>query len=377
MRTLSAWLCLAALAVAGEPEYAFAPGIELLYEGTGAYPGGPELKLGCRVWVGRRNEDGTHRTYFAMQGPGETSFFWADMARDGTYAPNPTTRTGAPEHVLPPLPGKDRAIGFKTFSYERKGGAFICREHSIEDRVMGGSRTSTVTLDKGWPKRIEVEAGSAKATLRLATIGRHDASAGLESFFEATRRYEEELDPAILERAIAAATTDAIKAKLRRELSYHAERAEFERQRAAEHGKRLGKPSPEWESEDFAGNRHSIAGYRGKVVVLDFWFRRCGWCLRAMPQLKAVAAHYDDKPVAVLGMNVDRNPTDATFTIEKMALNYPSLRARGVNKQYAVLGYPTLVVIDKQGIVRHYHTGYSEHLREELIALIDKLLAEE
>jgi thiol-disulfide isomerase/thioredoxin len=316
------------------------------------------------------------------------------MAPDGIYKPNETTRRGAPpEHVLPPLPRAaqpKRTIGFKTFTFEHKApGVFVCHERSVEDIVFGFARQSTLTLKEGLPATIAMEVrgdegtpAKSTATLRLTMRRRLDAetmrrfASELERHFDAVQRYEETRDETILKRALEAATIESLQVELRRDLREHAEIAKFEQERAEAHGKRIGKPSPEWETEDFAGNKHSIAGYRGKVVLLDFWFRRCGWCIRAMPQIKQVAEHYKGKPVAVLGMNVDRKESDATFAIEKMKLEYPSLKARDISGKYAVMGYPTLVVIDKKGVVRHYHTGYSAYLRDELIALVDKLLAE-
>ena len=38
---------------------------------------------------------------------------------------------------------------------------------------------------------------------------------------------------------------------------------------------------------------------RGKVVVLDFWYRGCGWCIRAMPQMKQLADDFSETPDAV------------------------------------------------------------------------------
>ncbi len=137
----------------------------------------------------------------------------------------------------------------------------------------------------------------------------------------------------------------------------------------------LNKPAAEWDTQDIDGKKHTLAGYRGKVVVLDFWYRGCGWCIRAMPQIKEVVEHYQGKPVAVLGMNTDREEKDARFVVDKLKLNYTTLKAEGLPTKYGVQGFPTLVIIDQNGIVRGFHVGYSPTLREELIKKIDALLA--
>ena len=77
----------------------------------------------------------------------------------------------------------------------------------------------------------------------------------------------------------------------------------------------------------------------------------------------------------MFGMNTDREEADARFVIEKLALNYPNLKAEGLAEKYGVRGFPTLVVIDQVGVVRDFHVGYSPMLAENVIATVDKLLA--
>jgi thiol-disulfide isomerase/thioredoxin len=137
----------------------------------------------------------------------------------------------------------------------------------------------------------------------------------------------------------------------------------------------LNKPAAKWETTDVDGNKRALADYHGKVVVLDFWYRGCGWCIKAMPQIKDVAEHFRDKPVAVLGMNVDREMKNARFVMEKLKLNYPTLRAEGLPEKYGVQGFPTLIIIDQKGVVRGRHVGYSPTLSEEVTKTIDGLLA--
>ena len=96
----------------------------------------------------------------------------------------------------------------------------------------------------------------------------------------------------------------------------------------------LNKPAADWSTVDIDGGKHSLTGYRGKVIVLDFWYRGCGWCIKAMPQIKEVVTHYQGKPVVVLGMNTDRNDKDARFVVDKLKLNYATLKAEGLPEKY-------------------------------------------
>ncbi len=129
--------------------------------------------------------------------------------------------------------------------------------------------------------------------------------------------------------------------------------------------------------KDLDGRTHSLDQYRGKVLVLDFWYRGCGWCMRAMPQVKRVASHYRGRPVAVFGMNNDRSLDDAKFVVREMQLDYPVLRSQEMPGKYGVQGFPTLIIIDKQGKVADIHVGYSPQLFEDVTAVVDRLLGQQ
>ncbi len=136
-----------------------------------------------------------------------------------------------------------------------------------------------------------------------------------------------------------------------------------------------GKPAADWKLDDLDGKSHALADYRGKVVVLDFWYRGCGWCIRAMPQVQQLSEDFKNEAVAVLGMNNDHDEKDAQFVVDAMHLTYPVLKATDVPGKYNVHGFPTLIIIDQQGTVRDVHIGYSKTLRADVGTIIKELLA--
>jgi thiol-disulfide isomerase/thioredoxin len=113
-------------------------------------------------------------------------------------------------------------------------------------------------------------------------------------------------------------------------LARHSQSVQAALRNLQERSKMVNKPAADWTAFDFAGRSHSLKDYRGKVVVMDFWFRGCSWCILAMPQLKQLAADFAGKPVAILGMNVDSDPADGQFVIDALELNYTNLRAEGL-----------------------------------------------
>ena len=176
-------------------------------------------------------------------------------------------------------------------------------------------------------------------------------------------------------------TVEALKGALEEKLASLVRSRSYEIESAEKFGKQIGQPSPDWETTDLEGSPRKLTDYRGKVVLLDFWYRGCGWCIRSMPQLKQLAADFDGQPFALLGMNNDRKLDDAHFVIDTMKLPYENLRNgphddNAINKKYEINGWPTLVILDGKGVIRHIHVGYSPTLREDLAAKIRELLAE-
>ena len=136
----------------------------------------------------------------------------------------------------------------------------------------------------------------------------------------------------------------------------------------------VNKPAPNWQARDFSGNTHSLDGYRGKVLLLDFWYRNCPWCIRAMPMIKSLAEYFRNRNVAIIGVNTDKERSDAIFVLEKMNLPYLNLEGRDLIKRYEVTNYPTFFIIDKDGLVRRILIGYEPNLDEKFIKIIEPLL---
>jgi thiol-disulfide isomerase/thioredoxin len=131
----------------------------------------------------------------------------------------------------------------------------------------------------------------------------------------------------------------------------------------------------DWKTTDFDDRPQRLVDYRGKVVVLDFWYRGCGHCIKALPKIKAIAAKYAGKPVAVLGVNNDSDDADARHVIKAFDLKYPSIRNGEISKSYMVDTWPTLIVLDQSGRVALFHSGNTANLVEEISSTVDDLLA--
>jgi len=159
-----------------------------------------------------------------------------------------------------------------------------------------------------------------------------------------------------------------------RKLASHDARAKTYMESAERRAAVVGKPLPDWSLRALDGRTHALADYRGQVVVLDFWYRGCGWCIKAMPEINDVAEKFKGRPVAVLGMNTDAKEEDARFVAEVMGLKYPTLLARGISEKIDIKGFPAVILIGPDGVVRDIRYGYLPTLGAELAKEIEGLL---
>ena len=150
-----------------------------------------------------------------------------------------------------------------------------------------------------------------------------------------------------------------------------------------------GAPFPVLDVEEHLGDPlPSTDSLKGKVVVAFFWAHWCPDCHRQFPVLERIHATYGDQ-VAIIGPTrlwgyVARGQ-DATpdQELEYLRTAYqerfpiPSWMSVPVSEQnfldFGVSTTPTLVVIDRGGVVRLYNPGDLPY--EELSAHIARLLA--
>lgn len=129
-----------------------------------------------------------------------------------------------------------------------------------------------------------------------------------------------------------------------------------------------------WQTTDFEEKPYALKDFRKKIVIMDFWYRGCPWCIMAMPQLRQLAEYFQGQPIVVLGMNVDKNDTDAKFVMEKMKLNYLNLRAAAIARDYGIKGYPQLLILDHKGVIWERQVGYAPDLFDKIRRTVEELL---
>jgi peroxiredoxin len=422
------------------PRYRFQPGQEMTFRSNSEFKYGEGDKAGMHgtrsewtVWVLRANPDGSYRLILRdkdvmvmghgnqkNERPAETHMAYADVFPDGRVTQNKSIRYhGDPEGIFPRLPANtaEAKAGWKsthmdeTTTFKSAGGPFTfeAASDSPMNKIYLSTHTAKYTFDpaKGFVTKGEAAFtqgygfnGKGTGTSELVGIKTVDPAklaefaAAADKYFTAAAGYDETTEAAqkakpdeakkLLAKAVEglkaaekAISQPDFKAGLAERSQQHEQMEKYYVDAAERRAKVLGKPAETFETKDVNGKTIKLADLKGQVVVLDFWYRGCGWCVKAMPQMNQLADDFAGKPVGIYGMNTDRNEEDAKFVIDKMGLKYPTLKAEGLPEKFGVQGFPTLIIIDQRGTVADIHVGYSPTLREDVGKVIRDLLAKQ
>jgi peroxiredoxin len=119
-------------------------------------------------------------------------------------------------------------------------------------------------------------------------------------------------------------------------------------------------PAPAWKLKDVDGNTVTLAQFKGKVVVLDFWATWCPPCRTEIPGYVALQKKYAADGLVIVGVSVD---TDGVAPVKKfmkdIGINYVVVMGDDdIQNAYGPLqGYPTTFIIDRDGQIRDRKLG--------------------
>jgi peroxiredoxin len=112
----------------------------------------------------------------------------------------------------------------------------------------------------------------------------------------------------------------------------------------------LAQRAPDFDVKDMAGNRYTLAGLSGKLVVLNFWFKDCPVCRSERGELNRVVARYPgSEDVVFLAPALDKAPALKSF-LRRNPFRYAVVPdSEGLAEAYGVSEFPTHVIIGRDG----------------------------
>ena len=125
----------------------------------------------------------------------------------------------------------------------------------------------------------------------------------------------------------------------------------------------------------------TLAGLRGRVVLIDFWTYSCINCIRTLPYLTAWDDKYKDKGLTIVGVHspefeFEKNPQNVLSAMKDFGINYPVVQDNDfvIWRAYQNRYWPAKYLIDKEGVIRYTHFGEGAYDQTE--KKIQELLGE-
>jgi len=123
-----------------------------------------------------------------------------------------------------------------------------------------------------------------------------------------------------------------------------------------------GGPAPDFSLQGIDGQPLTLASYRGKVVLLDFWATYCAPCKSEIPHFVDWQNKYGSQGFQVIGISMDDSPKAVREFYSELKMNYPvAVGTEQVAESYGgVLALPITFLIDRDGRVATKYTGAVE-----------------
>ena len=132
--------------------------------------------------------------------------------------------------------------------------------------------------------------------------------------------------------------------------------------------------APSFELISSNGDSIRLSDYRGKMVLLDFWYVGCKPCIKAFWDIDSLKQELGKNSFVVIGMN----PINRKGKINKFKNKYKYTdkvavcRKTSIVEDYKISAYPTIYIIDREGNIAFASAGYYKDLKKKIRGILEK-----
>jgi thiol-disulfide isomerase/thioredoxin len=136
-----------------------------------------------------------------------------------------------------------------------------------------------------------------------------------------------------------------------------------------------GSKFPDFAEKDLEGKPLSVANFKGKILLIDFWATWCGPCVHELPNVLETYEKYHEKGFEIIGISLDKEEAKLTSFLKEKKMTWPQFfDGKGwQNKlagKYGINSIPATYLLDGEGTI------IGKNLRGEALAsAVDKALA--
>jgi len=136
-------------------------------------------------------------------------------------------------------------------------------------------------------------------------------------------------------------------------------------------------PAPDFSLPAADGERTTLADFRGRVLILNFWATWCRPCRHELPALQSLRDTLVDEGLEVVGVSVDASDPESVARFARdQGARFPILHdpSEEVARRFATAAWPTTFVIDREGRQVYGIVGAWDWAAPETLAALRTLL---
>ena len=134
----------------------------------------------------------------------------------------------------------------------------------------------------------------------------------------------------------------------------------------------VGRVAPDFTVND-GENNVRLANYRGKVVLLNFWWSQCPPCIQETPAL--VALHHERPDLAIVAVSIDQDAQSYRSFLTRFHVDLTTVRDpdQTAARLYGTDVWPETYIIDRKGVIRRKVIGDPDWSNPEIRAFLEGL----